>query len=102
MGLVYGGLSRTTTCGALRLHLDILQPTGRTQNYGNSDRIDTYPGVSGSDLHTAPPRRRTIASIQPGPNLGKGTSYEGENCGGLHQAFAVLPGLGQASSSSLT
>jgi hypothetical protein len=25
-----------------------------------------------------------IASVQPGPNLRKGASYEGENCGGLH------------------
>jgi hypothetical protein len=25
-----------------------------------------------------------MASIQPGPNLRKGTFYEGENCGGLH------------------
>ena len=48
LGLVYGGLARTTTCGALRLHLDILQLTGGTQNYGDTDGIDTYPGVSGA------------------------------------------------------
>ena len=49
LGLVYGGLAGTKTCRALRLHLDILQPTGRTENYGDNDGIDTYPGVSGSD-----------------------------------------------------
>src|SRR5450830_900751 len=34
-----------------------------------------------------------MASIQPGPNLRKGTFYEGENCGGLHvnsqELFAI-------------
>src|SRR5258708_15235214 len=83
-GLVYGGLAGTKTCGALRLHLDILQLVNGTQNYVDSDGIDAYRGVSGSDLHAALRRRSTIASLQPGPNLRKGTSYEGENCGGLH------------------
>ena len=43
LGLVCGGLSRTTTCGALRLHLDILQLANRKQNYGDTDGMDTYP-----------------------------------------------------------
>src|SRR5258706_4614992 len=88
-GLVYGGLGGTKTCGALRLHLDILQLVNGTKNYVDSDGIDAYPGVSGSDLHAALRRRSTIASLQPGPNLRKGTSYEGENCGGLHSATEV-------------
>ena len=41
--MVYGGLSRTTTCGALRLHLDILQPTGGiirdNLDLGRPDRV---------------------------------------------------------------
>src|SRR5450759_3921205 len=31
-----------------------------------------------------------MASIQPGPNLRKATSYEGENCGGLHRLFSEI------------
>jgi len=54
------------------------------ENYGDATGIDAYPGVRGSDLHAVLRRQRTIASIRPGPNLRKGTSYEGENCGGLH------------------
>src|SRR3989441_11453353 len=54
-----------------------------TQNYGDTDGIDTHPGLSGPRLHIGLRRRRTIASIRPRPNLRKGISYEGENCRGL-------------------
>src|ERR1035437_5747051 len=37
-----------------------------------------------------------MASIQPGPNLRKGTFYEGENCGGLqHTVDLALPSHAQ-------
>src|ERR1039458_6018937 len=75
--------SLVATCGALRLHLDILQLGNGTQNYGDTDGIDTNPGVSRRRLHVGLRRRRTMASIQPGPNLRKATFYEGEYCGGL-------------------
>src|ERR1035438_7719781 len=81
-GLTEGSL--VATCGALRLHLDILQLGNGTQNYRDSDGIDRYPGASGPRLHIGFRRRCTMASIQPGLNLRKATFYEGENCGGLH------------------
>src|ERR1035437_9960032 len=80
-GLTEGSL--VATCGALRLHLDILQLGNGTQNYRDSDGIDRYPGASGPRLHIGFRRRCTMASIQPGLNLRKATFYEGENCGGL-------------------
>src|ERR1022692_1231900 len=83
-GLTEGSL--VATCGALRLHLDILQLGNGTQNYRDSDGIDRYPGASGPRLHIGFRRRCTMASIQPGLNLRKATFYEGENCGGLHQS----------------
>src|ERR1035437_6373522 len=88
-GLTEGSL--VATCGALRLHLDILQLNNGTQNYGDTDGIDTYPGVSRRRLHVGRRRRCTIASIQPGPNLRKATSYEGENCGGLQDSRQFEP-----------
>src|SRR5712691_4182760 len=66
------------------LHLDILQLAGGTQNHGDSNGIDTYPGVSGPRPHIRPRRRCAMTSGRPGPNLRKGPSYAGENCGGLH------------------
>jgi len=57
-----------------------------TENYGDRAGIDRHPGVSGRGSHVGLRRRRTIASIRPGPNLRKTISYEGENCGGLHFA----------------
>src|SRR6266567_4862953 len=78
------------------LALQLAEPSGFTstsynrpaeRKTGDSDWIDTHPGVRGSRLHIGLRRRRTIASIRPGPNLRKGAFYEGENCGGLHQSF---------------
>src|SRR6266700_184568 len=75
------------------LALQLAEPSGVTstsynrpaeRKTGDSDWIDTHPGVRGSRLHIGLRRRRTIASIRPGPNLRKGAFYEGENCGGLH------------------
>src|ERR1035441_2681944 len=82
-GLTEGSL--VATCGALRLHLDILQLGNGTQNYRDSDGIDRYPGASGPRLHIGFRRRCTMASIQPGLTLRKATFYEGENCGGLQR-----------------
>src|SRR5260370_30873492 len=88
LGLVYGGLAgrNLRSPPATPRH-----PTTDRQNgkLRGCDGIDAYPGVRGSDLHTALRRRRTIASIRPGPNLRKGTSYDGENCGGLHLVARV-------------
>src|ERR1039457_1012904 len=57
-------------------------PTER-KTHGDHDGIETYPGVSAPHLHIGFRRRRKISSLRPGPNLRKGTSYEGEKCGGL-------------------
>src|SRR6266700_1756105 len=76
------------------LALQLAEPSGFTstsynrpaeRKTGDSDWIDTHPGVRGSRLHIGLRRRRTIASIRPGPNLRKGAFYEGENCGGLQR-----------------
>src|ERR1035438_227778 len=93
-GLTEGSL--VATCGALRLHLDILQLGNGTQNYRDSDGIDRYPGASGPRLHIGFRRRCTMASIQPGLNLRKATFYEGENCGGLHHAVFPVQQIAQA------
>src|ERR1035441_7050807 len=89
-GLTEGSL--VATCGALRLHLDILQLGNGTQNYRDSDGIDRYPGASGPRLHIGFRRRCTMASIQPGLNLRKATFYEGENCGGLQHDLSSSEG----------
>jgi hypothetical protein len=54
-----------------------------------------YPGVTDARPHTGPRRRRTMASFRPGPNLRKGISYEGENCGALHFAALIQSRLRQ-------
>jgi len=73
-----------------------------TENYGDRAGIDRHPGVSGRGSHVGLRRRRTIASIRPGPNLRKTISYEGENCGGLHftagrtREFGIRVALGSS------
>src|SRR6266516_2805181 len=57
----------------------------RNEKQRDTDGIGTYPGMSDQITFRS---SRTIASVQSGHNLRKGTSYEGENCGGLHSPLA--------------
>src|SRR5260370_20712419 len=83
LGLVYGGLAGRN-----------LEPFGFTSpsyNWPNG-RLNPRGIPKGSPvsrrgckrLHIGRRCRCTMASVRPEPNLRKGTSYEGENCGGLH------------------
>src|SRR5258707_13224146 len=57
---------------------------GKIRPARDTKGIERYLGVRRQRLHIGRRRRRTMASIRPGPNLRKGTSDEGENSGGLH------------------
>src|SRR5207248_6206955 len=78
LGLVYGGLAGR----------NLVEPSGYTSPSYNwpteckNHRIVTVSWCSDPQPHIRLRRRRTIASIRPEPNVRKGNSYEGENCGG--------------------